>query len=240
MSLDEVEHAEFKFLLIPYDIDKPVQELIFKGKEASFRDLLKTHLNNEKINCLNKKNFDNFRQELKKKAEGKIDDQGLERVLQGSSQNYQIIPLTLPTKANNFKGINAYIDSVGRIKDIPKNARASRICSTDIRGDCFLSLVYDDEEKFERQNLTLKDFEELMKNPPEATGRWSETQATMQLLQQQSGAAKPEEAPRKPKCENCGKEDLPLKKCSRCSKSFYCSVQCQRKDWPLHKRICSI
>ncbi|CDI77440.1 zinc finger MYND domain-containing protein, putative, partial [Eimeria acervulina] len=171
MSLDDVEHPLFKYILVPYDINLPVQELTFEGREDNFREQLKTHLNNEKINCLNQQNFKDFKEQLKLKAEGKIDDDGLDKVVQGSSQNYQIIPLTLPSKANGYEGINAYIDSVGRIKDIPANARASRICSTDIRGDCFLSLVFDDEEIFRRKDFTLKDYERLIKNPPDATGR---------------------------------------------------------------------
>jgi len=29
------------------------------------------------------------------------------------------------------------------------------------------------------------------------------------------------------------------KKCGKCNETTYCSVECQRKDWPLHKRICT-
>ena len=43
--------------------------------------------------------------------------------------------------------------------------------AADIRGDCFLSLVFDDEEIFRRKDFTLKDYERLIKNPPDATGR---------------------------------------------------------------------
>lgn len=237
MSLDDTIHPKFTFLLIPQDINNPVQELEFEGKEADFREKLKAHLNQEKVNCLNKHNFQEFKRGLKDKAEGKIDDEGIERMVQGSSQNYQIIPLTLPTKTNEFKGINAYIDSVGRIKDLPTNARATRICSTDIRGDCFLSRVFDDDDTFQRVNCNKEDFDDLMKKPPDAKGRWSETSAAVQLLQK-TGAA-PTEAPPKPKCANCGKEEMPLKRCGRCGKSYYCGATCQREDWRLHKRICS-
>ena len=42
--------------------------------------------------------------------------------------------------------------------------------------------------------------------------------------------------------ENCGKDHgpnyAPLKDCSRCHVAKYCSVECQKKDWPKHKDIC--
>lgn len=40
-------------------------------------------------------------------------------------------------------------------------------------------------------------------------------------------------------CASCGKtENKTLKKCSRCSEVFYCSKECQTKEWPMHKKIC--
>ncbi|KAL8438467.1 hypothetical protein Efla_002217 [Eimeria flavescens] len=95
----------------------------------------------------------------------------------------------------------------------------------------------DDEENFQRVDLKKEDFDRLMQQPPDARGRWSETNAAMQLLQQTQPSAAPE-APSKPKCENCGKEDVPLRRCGGCQKVFYCGAQCQREDWRLHKRIC--
>ncbi|OEH80308.1 zinc finger mynd domain-containing protein [Cyclospora cayetanensis] len=165
MSLDDVVHPQFTFLLIPQDIDSPVQELQFKGREEDFREQLKTHLNREKINCLNQQRFKEFKQGLKEKSEGKIGDEGLERMVQGTSQNYQVLIMTsgLPSRAS--------------------------VQPADIRGDCFLSCVFDDEENFQRVNCGESTFQELMQNPPDAKGRWSETQAAMQLLQQ-TGQAK--------------------------------------------------
>lgn len=90
MSLDDVVHPKFTYLLIPQDIDSPVQELEFEGREEEFREQLKSHLNQEKINSLNKQNFQEFKKGLKEKTEGKIDDEGIERMVQGSSQNYQV------------------------------------------------------------------------------------------------------------------------------------------------------
>ncbi|KAI0853095.1 hypothetical protein F5Y00DRAFT_271587 [Daldinia vernicosa] len=43
------------------------------------------------------------------------------------------------------------------------------------------------------------------------------------------------------KCGVCGKQeggDIVVKLCGRCKASFYCSIICQHKDWPLHKYEC--
>jgi hypothetical protein len=41
-----------------------------------------------------------------------------------------------------------------------------------------------------------------------------------------------------PNCETCGMSYENLKKCGRCYSVRYCSDECQRDDWPLHKRVC--
>jgi hypothetical protein len=44
-------------------------------------------------------------------------------------------------------------------------------------------------------------------------------------------------------CSKCGKtEDEPgmtaFKRCARCKTQYYCSPECQRSDWPKHKKGC--
>ncbi|KDR84311.1 hypothetical protein GALMADRAFT_237074 [Galerina marginata CBS 339.88] len=50
---------------------------------------------------------------------------------------------------------------------------------------------------------------------------------------------KGEEAPLVEKmCDCCRRTDTPLKNCSKCYVARYCSVECQRKAWPVHKKTC--
>ncbi|KUJ06892.1 uncharacterized protein LY89DRAFT_400203 [Mollisia scopiformis] len=46
-----------------------------------------------------------------------------------------------------------------------------------------------------------------------------------------------------PSCTTCHKlqADLPqpLKRCAKCQTTTYCSRDCQKQDWKLHKRVCA-
>lgn len=41
-----------------------------------------------------------------------------------------------------------------------------------------------------------------------------------------------------PACSFCNLIVKCLKRCGRCRKSNYCSIECQKKDWQQHKRSC--
>lgn len=43
-------------------------------------------------------------------------------------------------------------------------------------------------------------------------------------------------------CDDCGKPDspwIPLKKCAKCKRAFYCDRECQKKGWKAHKKVCA-
>ncbi|XP_078012441.1 N-lysine methyltransferase SMYD2 isoform X4 [Phascolarctos cinereus] len=40
-------------------------------------------------------------------------------------------------------------------------------------------------------------------------------------------------------CEYCFARKEGLSKCGRCRQAFYCNVECQKEDWPMHKLECS-
>ncbi|KAM9817253.1 N-lysine methyltransferase SMYD2-A [Neosynchiropus ocellatus] len=39
-------------------------------------------------------------------------------------------------------------------------------------------------------------------------------------------------------CENCFSRREDLSKCGKCKQAYYCNVDCQRADWPMHKLEC--
>jgi hypothetical protein len=40
-------------------------------------------------------------------------------------------------------------------------------------------------------------------------------------------------------CHNCYLRLKKMKKCSRCKNMYYCSSECQKKDWVFHKKTCN-
>ena len=43
------------------------------------------------------------------------------------------------------------------------------------------------------------------------------------------------------RCEECGTVLDPAKilRCTKCKACFYCSAACQKRNWKIHKRVCS-
>jgi hypothetical protein len=96
---------------------------------------------------------------------------------------FEIVPVTLPCRANKFIGTSLYIDGTGRFKDLDLNSRASVLAGRDVRGDAFLLSNHDDpvQDAWERVDTTLETAEHLLGNPPNSTGadlsKMSSTQA---------------------------------------------------------------
>lgn len=42
------------------------------------------------------------------------------------------------------------------------------------------------------------------------------------------------------RCYNCNKVTKDIKACSGCKVTYYCSRECQKKDWSMHKRECKV
>ncbi|EUD66289.1 hypothetical protein C922_03205 [Plasmodium inui San Antonio 1] len=263
-------HKEFKYVLISSDINDQIKELTFSGSERKFQSVLASYFRRiifdekgknelkesikEKLK-VSKENDDgtngptggeqNGGKQNGEQTGGELNASAITPDLINnaveSSQTYQIIPLTIPTEKTNFFAVNCYIDDIGRIKKLPYNSRASRICSTEIYGDAFLSKTYDNED-FRRCDFTISEYEQFLQNPPKAENRWDQAQAMQDLLkqmktqkQESTTVSAPTERPNV--CEHCYTEKN-LKRCGKCKKVYYCSIECQRKDFVFHKRIC--
>jgi hypothetical protein len=42
------------------------------------------------------------------------------------------------------------------------------------------------------------------------------------------------------RCTTCDSTKLPMNRCGRCGTATYCSSMCQKKDWNVHKDVCSM
>uniref|UniRef100_A0A0G4G8D9 MYND-type domain-containing protein n=1 Tax=Chromera velia CCMP2878 TaxID=1169474 RepID=A0A0G4G8D9_9ALVE len=232
-SIEGIEHPEFSYIFIPSDVEEQIQEIRFAGTERNFKEKLRAHFSQAVL-----KDAAGLKKNMQSQMRGaSVDDDVLTRIAADSGSNYQIIPLTLPTKANGHLAVNAYIDDVGAYKGLPVNVRASHVTSDAIKGDCFLSRTFDDEDVFKRIDFSRKDYEDFMRTPPSKQGRWDPAEALKGLQAAQAGQRVVEL-----KCNNCntpggggGKE---LKRCSRCQQVWYCNVDCQKADWKFHKRVC--
>ncbi|GAW81998.1 hypothetical protein, conserved [Plasmodium gonderi] len=248
-------HKEFKYVLISSDINNQIKELTFSGSEQKFQSVLASYFRRiifdekgknelkesikEKLKS-SKENDNEGENNIEKKNSNTVTPDLIDNAVE-SSQTYQIIPLTIPSEKTNYFAVNCYIDDIGRIKKLPYNSRASRICSTEIYGDAFLSKTYDNED-FRRCDFTISEYDEFLKNPPKAENRWDQAQAMQDLLRQMKAQKEGDSSTsiqnEKPNaCEHCYTEKN-LKRCGKCKKVYYCSIECQRKDFVFHKRIC--
>jgi len=209
-----------------------VVEKSFFGKEKDFTNSLKTHFKGASALSMQQKS------EVGETWD--ISGEHLETALQHSS-NFEIVPITLPSKGNKYRCVNAYIDAVGRVRNLGTNARASRVCGTNIRGDCFVSSTFDDETDFKRIDFSQKDFESFLANPPQkeeqSMARFSQTQDLLTKMQGSEAEKKANDPLVVASCSSCGATGESLRRC-KCTKAFYCNQACQRADWKFHKRIC--
>eukprot|EP00389_Voromonas_pontica_P016253 GDKH01025406.1.p1 GENE.GDKH01025406.1~~GDKH01025406.1.p1 ORF type:complete len:257 (-),score=51.52 GDKH01025406.1:101-871(-) len=241
-DLDSIKHKPFKYIYVPADVAAPIEERSFDGTEGAFKEEMKSHFAAKPMH--DKESLvDHLGKGLAKGSEALSETQKMHLNAATAATTYQIIPLCLPSKKNGFIAVNAYIDDVGMYKDYDRNPRAERLTSNEIiKGDCFVSKTFDNDDDFNRVDFTTRDFHEMMQNPPSASNRWDQGKALQQMLQQQQGGAPATADPIVRKCGGCGKvaedDSVKLLRCSRCKAAAYCNATCQREDWQFHKRVC--
>jgi len=255
MDIDKVFHTNIKYVLIPGDIADPVVELTYTGPELQFKEELRKHFARNELNEKAQKSVETQLSSAKT-TEAHVTN-AMSAILSRSTGQYQIIPITMPSPTNDHVGINAYIDDYGVHKQLAKNARASRILTDEIYGDCFLSKTIDDgEDVWSRNDFLKEDYEAWLANPPSAKGRWDPSMAAQmqnmmdpenkdksdlvkQLQNMNSGAGSAvENTIPDNECWGCRKVMTRHFKCTRCKKAKYCGNECQKDDWRFHRRIC--
>lgn len=78
----------------------------------------------------------------------------------GTVQLVESVPLLGNSKANNFVGVNMYVDDTGALKQLPVNMRASEICRccgrlVQVHGDAWIARIFDNEDEFKRLDFKL-------------------------------------------------------------------------------------
>lgn len=79
-----------------------------------------------------------------------------------STRTVESIPLQSHKKLTQFIGVNMYVDDGGSFKQLPFNRRAELIAARcgqllQIRGDAYISRVYDDENRFQRLDIDVNE-----------------------------------------------------------------------------------
>ena len=92
-----------------------------------------------------------------------------------------------------------------------------------------LSFVYKDLQDYEKSNKHKSESEKLLKKQilQPAESKWTIKKRKMLNLELND----------KKTCNVCKKKGK-MKKCSRCRSTYYCSRECQVKDWEEHKKVC--
>ena len=171
-----------KYVLIPADRDKPLKECALEGQDD---DTLKREIENYfRVFGITAGQENHMRAEMLSKVKSKVgankdgagDVQGAELAMMNAClddklSKYEIVPIIMPTRQNDFVGRSLYIDEIGRFKELPLNERASQIAQRDIRGDCFVLSNRDNPslDKWERVHTTVDQITTLIHNPPAFT-----------------------------------------------------------------------
>eukprot|EP00873_Tetraselmis_striata_P044497 jgi/Tetstr1/464761/TSEL_009508.t1 len=153
----------FKYVYIPADLSEPLQELELEqpeGKEVEcLLDTLKGHFN--------RKHGSKSAAQLAAQKEALLKNlpagaQLADGMLNAATSLGLVENIALLNNAKDigFVGVNMYVDDEGSIKGVPPNMRASQIAACcgkplEVRGDAFISRIFDNEDEFRRLDLTL-------------------------------------------------------------------------------------
>ncbi|GFR48092.1 hypothetical protein Agub_g9779, partial [Astrephomene gubernaculifera] len=154
-----------RYVYIPADIHEPLQEReveVEEGREVeSLLDPLKEHFKRAggvKTEAQREAHRQQLVQQVGAEAAAKLSDQMMAAAL--DIQMVETLPLLVNNPASGYMGVNMYCDDQAQIKELTYNARASQIADCcgrpmQVRGDAFLSRMFDNEDSFVRLDLRL-------------------------------------------------------------------------------------
>ena len=247
-SILNCKHLKFKYIWISDDTARDVEERTFEGLEKDFQEVIKRSTITE---SLKKSSKDSLKTNLLKDMEKNSAESGvklnseelLDNVINTSSIDnmYQIVPLVMPSQNNNHICVNMYVDNTGQYKSYSENVRASRIASTNVKGPVIISSSFDDDNEFKRVDFDKNSYELMLQKPPSAENRWSMEKMYKNMLKQNSEPQEPKVIDPLSRCNNCYEPASKVKLyiCAKCRKVAYCGVDCQKTDWPIHRKFCS-
>lgn len=129
--------------------------------------------------------------------------------LLATSQTVDIVQLLPCTQASGYIGVNLYVDDKGQSKRSPENQRASQICAAcglpqAVLGDAFLAKMWDDQDGFERQDITTADVRSdaaWVREAAERNANRTDPSAAAKQLGINTAASMPPPPPTDPLCE---------------------------------------
>ncbi|CEG45705.1 protein [Plasmopara halstedii] len=251
------ERDSFFVVYIPADEAKGLEEWTVKlpqDKKAQLGCLterLRDHFKSSATATSKLQQDETFKQQLLTQLPkgATLTDEMLQMMLQMDSL-VDAIPLVLNTPDVKHVGINMYVDDKGTAKALPTNVRASAIAQAcgkilEVKGDAFIARVFDNDDDFVRMDFRLS---EVSGDAP-----WVEM-AKLQSAASATGNGRAAEGAALARAKTSGKIMLPgsiqricgadrcskngTLRCSRCKAQFYCSPECQKTDWRLHKVGC--
>ncbi|OQR98495.1 hypothetical protein ACHHYP_08618 [Achlya hypogyna] len=206
---------------LPSDID---------GQISCLTERLRQHFKQQSGGATSAEQRETFRQQiLSQMPKGsEMNDEVMSMMLQMDSL-VDSVPLITNSPSAKHIGVNLYVDDKGTAKNLPINMRASAIAQAcgrmlEVRGDAFIGRVFDNDDAFVRMDFKLSEIN--------ADAEW------IKIAQNQTNpkAAAPVTSGRvcaSPSCSSKG-----IHRCSRCQAEYYCSVDCQKSHWRVHKLSC--
>ncbi|EKX52916.1 hypothetical protein GUITHDRAFT_101366 [Guillardia theta CCMP2712] len=186
MEEDEDEEISFKYVYIPCDDGKEIQECVMRAKKSQSMQCMLDYLRpyfaeaaKIKSEEQRRKLKENISAELAKNAaKGGMKSDDISATMIDSmteSQFVDIVPLIPAVAACNWMSVTMYVDDKGSAKELPVNARATAIVSmaggsVSVLGDAFVARAYDNEA----EDLVRHDFllEELAADAPWLREAW--------------------------------------------------------------------